>query len=132
MLGVFEAVNSLSELAIGPIRLYDSNGEFVGAIIQEGALKFFALPGDESLMTPDPPECTCAMTESSMWACPAHGVSAPEERPVSTATSIEHVARAILHAEHPEASGWSGKPTETKEHYRRLAGAALGAMGEQG
>lgn len=54
MLGVFEAVNSLTELAIGPIRLYDSNGEFVGAIIQEGTLKFFALPGDESLVEEAP------------------------------------------------------------------------------
>lgn len=38
---------------------------------------------------------------------------------------IERAAHAVLHADHPEASGWSGKPVEVRERYRRLARAAL-------
>lgn len=38
---------------------------------------------------------------------------------------IECAAHAILHADHPEASGWSGKRADIKDHYRRLARAAL-------
>jgi hypothetical protein len=38
---------------------------------------------------------------------------------------IEHAAHAILAADHPNASGWSGKPEAVRERYRRLARAAL-------
>lgn len=40
-------------------------------------------------------------------------------------SDIERAAAAILHAQSPGASGWSGKPHELKEHYRKLARAAL-------
>jgi hypothetical protein len=38
---------------------------------------------------------------------------------------IDVAAHAALHADHPEASGWSGKPAETKDRYRRIARAVL-------
>lgn len=38
---------------------------------------------------------------------------------------IDRAAHAILQAEHPEASGWSGKPEAVKDRYRRMALAAL-------
>lgn len=45
--------------------------------------------------------------------------------PLPGESDIERAARAILQAQSPEASGWSGKPHEVKEHYRKLARAAL-------
>lgn len=38
---------------------------------------------------------------------------------------IEKAAHAALAADHPEASGWSGKSAVTKERYRRMARAVL-------
>lgn len=41
---------------------------------------------------------------------------------------VDKVAHAILRADHPEASGWSGKHPEVKDRYRGLARAAIGAV----
>lgn len=68
--------------------------------------------------------------------CDVRDAAAQHEREARqqgfTDVVVERAAHAILTAEHPEASGWSGKPESVREHYRKLARAALDVVDSSG